>query len=226
LLFPEERNGSKLMRWWDGDGAAKVLELDEHAVLLERATGTGSLTQLVIDGLDNEATRIVCRVAMALHRPRDSRPPDEIVPLERWFRDLWAVADSDDLFLTRAASVARELIDESLDYVVLHGDIHHGNVLDFGARGWLVIDPKGLVGERSFDFANMFRNPPTGHQFEPGRMERMAGVIAQETGIPEERLLRWVVAFCGLSVAWDAANRDELEGDRVLGANAAALLGI
>ena len=32
---------------------------------------------------------------------------------------------------------------------VLHGDIHHGNILDFGARGWLAIDPKRLQGERA-----------------------------------------------------------------------------
>lgn len=32
--------------------------------------------------------------------------------------------------------------------VTLHGDLHHGNVLDFGASGWLAIDPKGLKGER------------------------------------------------------------------------------
>jgi aminoglycoside/hydroxyurea antibiotic resistance kinase len=42
---------------------------------------------------------------------------------------------------------------------VLHGDLHHGNVLDFGLRGWLAIDPKGLLGERGFDFANIFTNP-------------------------------------------------------------------
>jgi streptomycin 6-kinase len=41
---------------------------------------------------------------------------------------------------------------------VLHGDLHHDNVLDFGRRGWLAIDPHGLFGERGFDYAN---NSPT-----------------------------------------------------------------
>lgn len=43
--------------------------------------------------------------------------------------------------------------------MVLHGDVHHGNVLNFGARGWLAIDPRGLVGERAFDHANLLCNP-------------------------------------------------------------------
>jgi streptomycin 6-kinase len=33
------------------------------------------------------------------------------------------------------------------------------DVPDFGARGWLAIDPKGLYGERGFDYANIFCNP-------------------------------------------------------------------
>lgn len=51
---------------------------------------------------------------------------------------------------------------------VLHGDLHHGNVLDFGPLGWLAIDPKGLHGESGFDYANILSNPdrasaPHGH---------------------------------------------------------------
>jgi Aminoglycoside/hydroxyurea antibiotic resistance kinase len=34
------------------------------------------------------------------------------------------------------------------DVAVLHGDMHHENVLKFSSRGWPAIDPKGLVGER------------------------------------------------------------------------------
>jgi streptomycin 6-kinase len=40
------------------------------------------------------------------------------------------------------------LLTTQREKVVLHGDMHHGNVLNFGSRGWLAIDPKGLIGER------------------------------------------------------------------------------
>ncbi|HCW17930.1 MAG TPA: APH(6) family putative aminoglycoside O-phosphotransferase, partial [Achromobacter sp.] len=39
----DERQGGVLMTWWDGQGAARVLAHDDHAILLERATGTRSL---------------------------------------------------------------------------------------------------------------------------------------------------------------------------------------
>jgi hypothetical protein len=48
---------------------------------------------------------------------------------------------------------------ERRDVVVLHGDMHHENILKFSSRGWLAIDPKGLVGERGFDYANIFCKP-------------------------------------------------------------------
>ncbi len=225
LLFPEERAGSRVLQWWDGAGAARVLEITEEAVLLERATGTGSLTAMVTGGDDAGAAWILAAVVNELHRPRTEEIPAEVVPLERWFHALWT-REGEDLVFQRAAGVARGLLADPMDEVVLHGDIHHGNVLDFDERGWLVIDPKGLLGERAFDFANVFRNPPPTVPREPGRMGRLARILSEETRIPEERLLRWVVAFCGLSLAWAHADDDELEGDRVLGDMAATLLGI
>src|SRR5688572_25233444 len=49
----EERRGP-LMRWWGGDGAARVLTHDGDAMLMERATGTGSLAALAHGGEDDE----------------------------------------------------------------------------------------------------------------------------------------------------------------------------
>jgi streptomycin 6-kinase len=53
---------------------------------------------------------------------------------------------------------------------VLHGDLHHASVLDFGARGWLAIDPKSLTGERGFEFANIFINPDLSDPTRPATM--------------------------------------------------------
>ena len=89
----EEQRGNALMIWWNGDGAARVLAHDSDALLLERATGTRSLTAMAKDGNDDEASRILCAVAARLHAPRSS-PPPELVPLPKWFEALAPVADS------------------------------------------------------------------------------------------------------------------------------------
>ena len=96
---------------------------------------------------------------------------------------------------------------------MLHGDLHHGNVLDFGARGWLAIDPKGLVGERSFDFANIFTNPDLDDPSrpvatEPGRLASRLKVISEVAKVERQRLLCWILAWTGLSAAWSLGDEN------------------
>ena len=163
----EERFGGVLMEWWDGDGAARVLARDDDALLLERAEGTASLADMARNGRDDEACRILCAVAARLHAPGQSRCRNSS-RWQHWFRELQPAAAAHGGLLVRCAETARALLAEPREVGVLHGDLHHDNVLDFGVRGWLAIDPKRLVGERGFDFANIFTNPDLADPTPPG----------------------------------------------------------
>jgi streptomycin 6-kinase len=101
-----------------------------------------------------------------------------------------------------AAETAADLLATQRDVVVLHGDMHHENVLRFGSRGWLAIDPKGLVGERGFDYANIFCNPDSETATMPGRLVRQTRVVAEAAGLERSRLLAWILAWAGLSAAF------------------------
>jgi streptomycin 6-kinase len=198
---PEERDGGAVMQWWAGDGAARVLAREGDAVLMERATGDRSLARMAEDGRDDEATRILCAVAAGLHRPRAATPPPTLHPLAAWFRELEPTAAAHGGVLTASAEAARALLSQPQGSAVLHGDLHHHNVLDFGPRGWLAIDPKGLIGEPGFDFANIFCNPwPAADDRE--RFERRLVLVAATTGIDPYRLRQWILAYTGLSAAW------------------------
>lgn len=227
----EERSspGAALMAWWGGDGAARVLARDGDALLLERATGPGSLADMARTGRDDEACRILCAVAARLHAPR-ARPLPGLVPLARWFRDLDQAAAAHGGILARCAATAGTLLAEPREVRPLHGDLHHDNVLDFGpARGWLAIDAKGLVGERGFDLANLFANPDLADPSrpvatEPGRFARRLEVVAEAAGLERERLLRWILAWAGLSAAWYLGDGDPAATDLRIAELAAAEL--
>ncbi|MEX0809747.1 MAG: aminoglycoside phosphotransferase family protein [Dongiaceae bacterium] len=201
----EEKFGGLLMSWWDGEGAARVLAYDEGALLLERAEGTRSLAAMARDRRDDETTRILCDVAARLHAPRGKPWPD-LIPLEPWFGALLPMAALQGGLLAESAALACELLDAPREIGVLHGDIHHDNVLDFGARGWLAIDPKRLVGERGFDYANLFCNPDRAVATEPALFERRIAIVVAHGGLERIRLLQWIVAWCGLSAAWFLGN--------------------
>jgi streptomycin 6-kinase len=208
----EELFGAALMSWWAGEGAVQVLEHEGDALLLERAAGTRSLADMAQQGRDDEASRILCATAARLHAAR-SRPPPALVPLDRWFAELEPAAARHGGILVQSAAAARALLAAPQEIGVLHGDLRHGNVLDAGPRGWLAIDPKGLLGERAFDFANIFCNPDRATATAPGRLVRQASVVAEAAGLDRARLLRWILAYAGLSAVWtlddgDAASRE------------------
>jgi streptomycin 6-kinase len=159
------------------------------------------LAELARSGEDDEASRIICNVVAKLHA-RKADPPDGLVSLAQWFHAFGPAAAQYGGLLFKAAAAARDLLSAPRDVTVLHGDIHHGNILDFGSRGWLAIDPKGLVGERAFDYANIFCNPDDGVATEPGRLARRATIVAEASGLERARLLKWVLAYAGLSAAW------------------------
>ncbi len=196
-----ERAGGALMQWWDGVGAARVYAHDSGAVLLERAMGRRSLLAMAIDGADDAATRIMCSTVTKLHAPR-KQPVPELIPLARWFRDLEPAARAHGGILVQCNRIAEIVLADNSDPVALHGDIHHSNVLDFEQRGWLAIDPKGLVGHRAYDYANIFANEDLPTVTAPGRLQKQLRIVATETGLKPKQLLQWIVAYSGLSAAW------------------------
>ena len=200
-VVEEEARAGRLLGWWAGQGAVRVLARTGAATLMERARNQGSLAELARDGRDDEASRIICATVASLHAVR-SKPPPHLTPLARWFEPLEPAARDHGGVWRVCASVAAGLLARPQDPGVLHGDIHHRNILDFGPRGWLAIDPKGLRGEQTFDYANLFCNPDPVTAGTPARLGRRLDVVAAAAGLERWRLLDWVIAWSGLSAAF------------------------
>ena len=201
-LVDEESRSGWLMAWWSGLGAAHVLAYEDGAMLMERAANRRSLAQLARHGSDEEASRILCATVANLHEPRLGPPPPSLIPLEQWFCALAPAARLHGGILRHAAAAAEELLSQPHDACALHGDVHHGNVLDFGASGWLAIDPKGLFGACAFDYANLFCNPDSETATIPGRFTRQLDIVAEAADLERNLLARWILAWAGLSAAF------------------------
>lgn len=210
----EEVVGHRLMVWYGGDGAAQVYAHDDHALLLERLTGEDTLAQMAENGQDEEATQILCRAVARLHEHR-SQPWPELPTLRRWFRALEQFSVQGGMFLV-AWNTAQKLLAQPQDRRPLHGDIHHRNILHSPERGWLAIDPKGILGERGYDYANIFCNPTLALATQPGRLVRQAYLVSQEANLSYSRLLQWILAYAGLSAAWHLEDSDTKQAEAVL----------
>jgi streptomycin 6-kinase len=201
-LAEEERRGARLLARWPGDATAPVLRVAGPLLLMERARGGRDLAAMARNGDDDRATRVLVDVAQRLH----AADPDglDLVPLARRFRALDAAATRGGPWVVaaRAAREAAAAAGGTAARRPLHGDLHHGNVLDFGEAGWRAIDPKGLLGDPAFDLANLLRNPDPAWAARPGRLARQARIAAEAADLPARRVLLWTCALAGLSAAW------------------------
>jgi streptomycin 6-kinase len=222
----EEIRGASLMVWYAGDGAARVLAHEGPALLLERLSGQRSLVEMERSSRGNEATRIICMVVAKLHAARAQTPPETLYPMARWFRQLEPAAERYGGVLTKSAAAARELLALPRDNVPLHGDIHHGNILDGGERGWLAIDPKGVLGERGFDYANLFCHPEAMVAKAAGRLEQRIEVVAKEADLDPKRLLTWILAYAGLKSVWTMESGGQEARELAIAQMAATALGL
>lgn len=221
LKLPEvedERRGYLPLDYWNGNGAARLLACSENgeAMLIERATGKRSLASMARSGAkgDDEATAILCDAITALQKPRGPAPAG-LIPLDTWFRDLFPAAARHGGLLARAATEASALLPEQRDILPLHADLHHDNVLDFEGRGWLAIDPKSVIGDRAFEYAILFCDPDLADPeppvaVAPGAFERRLEIVLAKSGLERQRLLRWIIAWCGLSASWFLEDEDPL----------------
>ncbi len=102
-----------------------------------------------------------------------------------------------------AESLFRDLLVSQGTPKLIHADLHHENILQSG-RGWLAIDPHGLIAEPEFE-TYAWLNNPIGLSKNPelnAICRRRLDQIADLTGFDRERIRGWGVACAVLSAWW------------------------
>jgi streptomycin 6-kinase len=203
-----------------GRGAVRLLraDLDRGALLLERITPGWRARDLVPDR-DSEATSAAVGVMRRLHVPP---PPGCTMP------EALAQAAAFDDYLTvhgqagplprdlvvRAGGLMRELCESATDRVVLHGDLHHDNILRATREPWLAIDPHGIIGDPGYEVGALLYNPDPDNRDQtltalvPSRVEQ----LADELAMPVDRVLAWGFVKAVLSDVWSAEEGSSIAG--------------
>ncbi len=199
-----ESRGAIVLRCFDGKGAVRLLNADSDAHLLEHADGK-PLKELVARGSDDEATAVISEVLNKLHSYAGPIP-EGLISMERNFRSLFQkikTAPSDSIYAV-GAHLAQRLVETEQEVRVLHGDIHHENILESSDRGWVAIDPQCLVGERTYDIANAFYNPNGFLNMveSTDTIERRCAIYSKQMNLDRQRILEYAFAYGCLSACW------------------------
>ncbi len=221
---PDLRCEMEALKLYAGEGAVRLLEFDSQggALLIERIR-PGVMLSTVPN--DSDATSIAGGMMQRLWRPLTDDHP--FPSLARWFQSLTKLRGKFDggtgplpaRLFEEAERLYKELLASQTEQVLLHGDLHHFNVLTSTRDGWLVIDPKGIRGERAFDTAQFMLNPWPDllNRTDPGHiLARRVDQLADDLGLDRYRIRGWGIANAMLSACWSVEDGGDLAGSHDL----------
>ena len=224
----DEARSGEVLAHWDGRGAVRLLAQTAGAILIERARPGDDLSGLVRSGRDDEATLILCQVMAQLNRPAPAAGGFRTVADwgEGFGRNRAAgvSAGIDAAFIDRAEALFFRLCETQGPPILLHGDLQHYNIVRDTDRGWLAIDPKGVLGEPAYETGALLRNPIADPALcaDAAIIERRARLISHRLGYDLDRVLGWCFAQWLLGVLWAIEDGLTFAPDWMAGPNAAA----
>jgi streptomycin 6-kinase len=204
-----------------GRGVVHVYEHIPGAALFEKLDPGEPLATLTLAGRDDEATEIL---AMLLGRMAPADPPEGCATVEQWGEGFMRYLASGDeriphTLLEPAHRIFRDLCVTQRNPALLHGDLHHYNVLSDRARGWCAIDVKGVVGELEYELGAALRNPLDRPELFASLeiVERRLDHFALALGIDTSRARGWCFAQAVLAAIWSVeAGGGDAERDGAL----------
>lgn len=203
---------------FNGRGTVRVYEHVGGAVLLERLKPGTPLTALALEGRDDEATEILAEVIERMSGPRPSSKA--FVRVEDWARGFERYLESGDEqipvdLVAQAARMYMRLCASQQRVRLLHGDLQHYNVLLDSERGWVAIDPKGVIGEVEYEIGASLRNPYERPDLftAPEAIERRIRLYEARLKLNPARALAWAFSQAVLSAIWSVEDEEAFDAD-------------
>ncbi|HEY4424540.1 MAG TPA: aminoglycoside phosphotransferase family protein [Pyrinomonadaceae bacterium] len=203
----DESHSGEVLKAYRGEGAVRVFESEPNAVLLERLEPGEQLVNLVKHGRDAEATNILAEVIAKL---ANHEAPVGCPTVIHWGRafDRYLQSDGEQIprkVVEEAREMYEELASSQGQTMLLHGDLQHYNILFDNERGWVAIDPKGVIGELEYELGALLRNPIELPDIFANSVtiNRRLETLTTTLRLDYSRALRWSYAQSILSVIWD-----------------------
>lgn len=213
----DEAHTGKILSAFGTNGAVKVYEAETGAVLMQRLEPGEQLVSLVRRGDDDEATKVLAHV---IEKLAHHEAPAECPTVSDWGRGFAGYIRSGDNQISgglvrEARDVYEALASSQRTTMLLHGDLHHYNVLFDRERGWTAIDPKGVVGELEYEAGALLRNPIEQPELFTNRrtIERRIEILTALLPLDHSRVLQWSFAQAVLSAIWGIEDGHPVERD-------------
>ena len=200
---------------FNGQGAVRMLQVDSARgmFVLERLKPGDRLVALEDD---QQATHIAADVMLKLWRPAPLEK--SLIKLSDWFEGFHRLRSHfhdgtgplDQKLVEEAEGAVKDFFAEDYKPVLIHGDLHHFNILS-SARGWLAIDPKGVIGPAAYEVGPLLINPRD--KLLSGsnpklRMKKRIDILSERLGFERQRIRLWGLAHAVLSAWWSLEDNE------------------
>ncbi len=208
-----EAIGPKFLEQCHGNGVIDVYEFNNEVCLLYYVDGE-ELLSLVDNGKDEEATLIIAQTLNKIHKTHVPKT-HPYKNLEHHMRRLFEYTQEDHSpdIVKRAAQFAKKVIQKQIEISMLHGDMHHKNVMLDSQKGWLALDPQCVVGDRAYDCANTLHNPSPPLQHDEKRLLKQTQILGAEMDIDPQRIIDYAYIHGALSSCWTKEDDGEYGQD-------------
>lgn len=207
------QNEVRTVQHYDGNGCAKVIQSDLEigAMLLEKLK-PGKMLSAIQD--EEVVIKTFCEVWKSIRRPL----PDtgEYPTISNWasafsnYRKMFPTNDGPipTERVKMAETYIEEIMQSSNDIQLLHGDLHHENILYSTERGWMAIDPKGVAGDSHFDLISFMIN----HLFSKSNPKELLKLrvetLSEQLHLNHEKLLKAAIGMSTLYACWGVEDKD------------------
>jgi streptomycin 6-kinase len=202
----DEWRSGEILDAFEGRGVVRVCDHVPGAILVERLSPGHSLTGLASGGSDDDATRVLAETIRAM-APR--RAPPGMPTVQDWGMSFERYTTRGDAqipagLVSTASRVYADLCRSQRHVRLLHGDLHHENVLFDATRGWIAVDPKGVVGELEYEVGAALRNPYDRPDLftNASTIQQRVDCFARELDLKAGRVLSWAFAQSVLAAIW------------------------
>jgi streptomycin 6-kinase len=182
------------------------LYLHEKSILIMERIFPGKTLAQIYSFDDMQSMEVFCQSIEFLHKPFFFEFQGQFQSLE----EVLSVFQGDsrgipDQYFNLAKVVAQELLATTKEQVLLHGDLYHDNILYDDKDRWVVIDPKGVVGDPVYDLVVALSAPLSQLMKLKNPkviIEERIAFVAKRLSYSEDRIRKWLFVRSVLSWLW------------------------
>jgi len=206
--FPKEIDALEVFK---DKKMVRMLDFDQDlpAIVLQKLNPG---TELATLQNDEDATRILGGFIRDL--PVAIPKQHSFPTIENWLQVIDRIGTDHPIpspLLFKARKLHAELDATKKENKLLHGDLHHCNILQDKKVGWVAIDPQCVIGDPIFEAGRMLHNPD--NLLESGnpqeKMKRRVAILAEELDCDRKRVAGWGFVDCVIAACWSVEDRED-----------------